>query len=124
MYFLQDFIFCILNHHSYYLPLCCVDICWEMFKAWELFCFVIESVGGRAWILFFSPWGSGCPPILNQSFMFIHQATDLTHLCLSREEYQALTSNKMKTDRTECCLKCNQTQLADELFVLMVPDSF
>lgn len=76
MYFLQDFIFCFLNHPSYHLPLCCVDICWEILKAWDLFCFVIESVGGWTWIPFFSPWGSGCPSSLNPIFVLIHQATD------------------------------------------------
>lgn len=71
VYLLQDSIFCFLNPFLS-STIVCVAVCWEMLEASELFCFVIESVGGGAWIPFLSPRGSGCPPFWNQIFMLIH----------------------------------------------------
>lgn len=48
--------------------------------------------------------------------MLIHQATDLSHLCLLREKLQALS----KTDRIKYDLKYNQHQFSYELLCLML----
>lgn len=50
--------------------------------------------------------------------MLIHQATDLSHLCLLKEKLQALSSNKMKTGRVKYCVSNTATiSLVDELLL-------
>ena len=65
---------------------------------------------------FFSLGTLGYPPFLNQICMLIYQAPDLSHLCLLREKLQALSSNKMKTDRIKYCVSnTTEISLVDEL---------
>lgn len=53
--------------------------------------------------------------------MLIHQATDLSHLCLLREKLQELSSNKMKTDGIKYCVSNTaKTILVDELLLTIL----